>query len=188
MFLLDPPGDSQRRGQRARTLAKAAVLLACAGSTDAFHTSLGLRSFAPATKSLGSVSHQANPIVSLRQRTERPAVLGGLRAAAAPAAPTKDEAKPVLCPEEMYELAQVRASFLPPFSSLTSLLRVLTPSCVCVHVQTNFEDWNSSLRARDFEKAASFYSNDDLSFLPTVSSDFIRDKDSTRKYFADFVC
>ena len=54
-------------------------------------------------------------------------------------------------------------------------------------MQKNFADWNSALQARDFDKAASYYSTSNLSFLPTVSPEFIRDAPSTRRYFADFV-
>jgi uncharacterized protein (TIGR02246 family) len=57
----------------------------------------------------------------------------------------------------------------------------------CVFFQDNFAAWNAALKSRDYEKAASMYSSSDLSFLPTVSSDFIRDVPSTKRYFADFV-
>jgi uncharacterized protein (TIGR02246 family) len=53
--------------------------------------------------------------------------------------------------------------------------------------QKNFEQWNNALRARDFAKASSLYSATDLSFLPTMSSEFIRDAPSTQRYFADFI-
>ncbi len=43
------------------------------------------------------------------------------------------------------------------------------------------------MRQRDFEKATALYSKSDLSFLPTLSSEFIRDPPSAKRYFADFV-
>jgi uncharacterized protein (TIGR02246 family) len=60
---------------------------------------------------------------------------------------------------------------------------------LCVHcgLQQNFASWNQALKERDYEKAASLYSSSDLSFLPTVSSEFIRDPQATKRYFADFI-
>ena len=54
-------------------------------------------------------------------------------------------------------------------------------------VQTNFAAWNEALKLRDYDKAASLYSTSDLTFLPTVSPEFIRDSHGTRRYFKDFV-
>ncbi len=53
--------------------------------------------------------------------------------------------------------------------------------------QENFKAWNDALRAKDFNRATALYSSSDLTFLPTVSSDFIRDVPSTRRYFMAFV-
>jgi len=53
--------------------------------------------------------------------------------------------------------------------------------------QKNFQTWNDALKQRDIDKAASLYSATDLSFLPTVSPEFIRDAPSTKRYFADFI-
>jgi hypothetical protein len=54
-------------------------------------------------------------------------------------------------------------------------------------VQENFQKWNSALQTKDFEKVASLYSSTDLSFLPTVSPKFIRDPQSTKEYFTEFL-
>ncbi len=54
-------------------------------------------------------------------------------------------------------------------------------------MQENFKAWNDALKAKDYEKATALYSASDLSFLPTVSPDFIRDQPSTERYFQDFV-
>jgi uncharacterized protein (TIGR02246 family) len=53
--------------------------------------------------------------------------------------------------------------------------------------QANFKTWNDALLGKDFEKVASLYSSTDLSFLPTVSPKFIRDGQSTKEYFMDFL-
>ena len=53
--------------------------------------------------------------------------------------------------------------------------------------QDNFRSWNDALKAKDYETASALYSTSDLSFLPTVSSEFIRDAPSTKRYFQDFV-
>ena len=53
--------------------------------------------------------------------------------------------------------------------------------------QKNFNAWNEALKAQDYDKAAALYSSSDLTFLPTVSPDFIRDSHSTKRYFKDFV-
>ena len=53
--------------------------------------------------------------------------------------------------------------------------------------QENFKNWNNALKAKDCEKVASLYSSTDLSFLPTVSPKFIRDHQSTKEYFMDFL-
>ena len=54
-------------------------------------------------------------------------------------------------------------------------------------MQENFKNWNEALKAQDYEKVASLYSSTDLSFLPTVSPKFIRDRHSTKQYFMDFL-
>ncbi len=59
--------------------------------------------------------------------------------------------------------------------------------CWCCERQANFKAWNDALRAKDFNRATALYSTSDLTFLPTVSSDFIRDVPSTRRYFMAFV-
>ncbi len=41
--------------------------------------------------------------------------------------------------------------------------------------------------SRDYEKVAGLYSTTELSFLPTVSPNFIRDAKSTKQYFMDFL-
>ena len=53
--------------------------------------------------------------------------------------------------------------------------------------QENFKLWNDALKAKDYEKASALYCTTDLTFLPTVSPDFIRDAPSTKRYFQDFV-
>jgi uncharacterized protein (TIGR02246 family) len=53
--------------------------------------------------------------------------------------------------------------------------------------QANFKSWNDALKAKDFEKVAALYSSQDLSFLPTVSPKFIRDSQSTKEYFMEFL-
>eukprot|EP00291_Cryptomonas_curvata_P019599 CAMPEP_0172172560 /NCGR_PEP_ID=MMETSP1050-20130122/12518_1 /TAXON_ID=233186 /ORGANISM="Cryptomonas curvata, Strain CCAP979/52" /LENGTH=251 /DNA_ID=CAMNT_0012844121 /DNA_START=59 /DNA_END=810 /DNA_ORIENTATION=- len=53
--------------------------------------------------------------------------------------------------------------------------------------QENFKSWNDALKAKDYEKASALYCTTDLTFLPTVSPDFIRDAPSTKRYFQDFV-
>ncbi len=54
-------------------------------------------------------------------------------------------------------------------------------------MQENFKSWNDALKAKDYEKATALYSASDMSFLPTVSPDFIRDAPSAKRYFQDFV-
>jgi hypothetical protein len=54
-------------------------------------------------------------------------------------------------------------------------------------LQDNFRSWNDALKAKDYEMASALYSTSDLSFLPTVSPEFIRDAPSTKRYFQDFV-
>ncbi len=54
-------------------------------------------------------------------------------------------------------------------------------------MQDNFKTWNDALIAKDYEKVADLYSSTDLSFLPTVSPKFIRDGQSTREYFMEFL-
>jgi len=53
--------------------------------------------------------------------------------------------------------------------------------------QENFRRWNEALKSKDYIRVASMYSSTDLSFLPTVSPDFIRDSQSTEKYFIEFL-
>jgi uncharacterized protein (TIGR02246 family) len=53
--------------------------------------------------------------------------------------------------------------------------------------QKNFKRWNDALKAKDYERVAALYSSQDLSFLPTVSSKFIRDGESTKEYFVNFL-
>ena len=55
------------------------------------------------------------------------------------------------------------------------------------HVQENFKAWNDALKEKDYEKVAALYSSQDLSFLPTVSPKFIRDGESTKEYFVNFL-
>ena len=53
--------------------------------------------------------------------------------------------------------------------------------------QANFKKWNDALKEKDYEKVAALYSSTDLSFLPTVSPKFIRDPQSTKEYFMEFL-
>jgi len=53
--------------------------------------------------------------------------------------------------------------------------------------QDNFKRWNDALQTKDYKVVASLYSTSDLSFLPTVSADFIRDSPSTEAYFVEFL-
>merc|ERR1711966_593780 len=54
--------------------------------------------------------------------------------------------------------------------------------------QTNFKKWNDALQTKDPKKAAALYSATDLSFLPTVSGDFIKDSGKpTEEYFVEFI-
>ncbi len=75
---------------------------------------------------------------------------------------------------------------------MEQILDYLLHTCYCNNsagcwLQANFKAWNDALRARDFDRATALYSTSDLSFLPTVSPDFIRDVPSTRRYFMAFV-
>jgi uncharacterized protein (TIGR02246 family) len=54
-------------------------------------------------------------------------------------------------------------------------------------LQENFKIWNDALKEKDYDKVANLYSSTDLSFLPTVSPKFIRDGQSTREYFMEFL-
>jgi hypothetical protein len=66
--------------------------------------------------------------------------------------------------------------------------RFFSTLTLCVHVlQKNFQVWNDCLKAKDFQKASALYSSVDLSFLPTLSPDFIRDSPSAQQYFSEFV-
>jgi uncharacterized protein (TIGR02246 family) len=51
----------------------------------------------------------------------------------------------------------------------------------------NFQKWNDALQTKDPKKVAALYSNDGLSFLPTVSPEHIKGTDSTEQYFIAFV-
>ena len=53
--------------------------------------------------------------------------------------------------------------------------------------QANFKAWNDALKEKDYEKVAALYNSQNLSFLPTVSPKFIRDGESTKQYFMDFL-
>jgi uncharacterized protein (TIGR02246 family) len=53
--------------------------------------------------------------------------------------------------------------------------------------QENFQRWNNALKAKNYEKVAALYSTEDLSFLPTVSPEFIRDPEKTKEYFMEFL-
>jgi len=53
--------------------------------------------------------------------------------------------------------------------------------------QENFKRWNDALKSKDYEKVASLYSTTDLSFLPTVSAELVRDGPTTKEYFAEFL-
>ena len=44
-----------------------------------------------------------------------------------------------------------------------------------------------SAQTKDYEKVAALYSTQELSFLPTVSPNFIRDNNSAKEYFKDFL-
>jgi len=53
--------------------------------------------------------------------------------------------------------------------------------------QQNFKRWNDALQTREYENVAEIYSASELSFLPTVSPSFIRDSQSTKAYFMEFL-
>lgn len=53
--------------------------------------------------------------------------------------------------------------------------------------QDNFKRWNDALQTKDYKQVAALYSTSDVSFLPTVSADFIRDSPSTQAYFIEFL-
>jgi len=53
--------------------------------------------------------------------------------------------------------------------------------------QENFNKWNDALKSKDYEKVASLYSTTDLTFLPTVSAEFVRDGPTTKEYFMEFL-
>jgi uncharacterized protein (TIGR02246 family) len=53
--------------------------------------------------------------------------------------------------------------------------------------QENFHRWNEALKSKNPDQVAALYSTSDLSFLPTVSGNFIRDPSSTRAYFVEFI-
>lgn len=51
----------------------------------------------------------------------------------------------------------------------------------------NFKSWNDALQTKDPATVANLYSTSDLSFLPTVSPEHIKDLDNTEDYFTAFV-
>jgi uncharacterized protein (TIGR02246 family) len=53
--------------------------------------------------------------------------------------------------------------------------------------QDNFQMWNSALQTKDPKTVAKLYSSKDLSFLPTVSPEHIKDGASAEGYFTAFV-
>jgi uncharacterized protein (TIGR02246 family) len=53
--------------------------------------------------------------------------------------------------------------------------------------QDNFRRWNDALKEKNYDKVAALYCSQDLSFLPTVSPKFIRDGQSTKEYFVEFL-
>ncbi len=64
---------------------------------------------------------------------------------------------------------------------------VIKPYLKFFREQANFKSWNDALQTKDYEKVASLYSSTDLSFLPTVSPQFIRDSESAKGYFMEFL-
>ena len=53
--------------------------------------------------------------------------------------------------------------------------------------QANFQKWNDALQTKDAKAVASMYSENDLSFLPTVSPKHISKMGCTEEYFENFV-
>ena len=54
-------------------------------------------------------------------------------------------------------------------------------------MRENFRRWNDALLSNNYDSVAGLDSSTELSFLPTVSPEFIRDTQSTRQYFIDFL-
>ena len=53
--------------------------------------------------------------------------------------------------------------------------------------RANFKRWNDALQTKDAAAVASLYHDADLSFLPTVSPEHIKDGGGTEGYFEAFV-
>jgi hypothetical protein len=98
MFLLNDnhySQDGQSQSSSMRKVAKMALLLACAGTTEAFQpSSVMLRS--PASKAISVNQNARVPLIPLRERAANPAAVLGLKAQVTDAA----------CREKMYETAQ----------------------------------------------------------------------------------
>ena len=100
-----------------------------------------------------------------------------------------------LSSEDMYPIAQASQASSSRVGSTRWFCREFAQSdCLPNHSailtymsQDNFKRWNDALVEKDYEKVASLYSSTDLSFLPTVSPKFIRDGQSTREYFINFL-
>ena len=146
-----------------RDMARLALVVALASVTDAFRP-LALRSWS--SSQAISVKSQTQSL-QLRGRAQKPYFLMALGASTEP-----------VCREQMYETAQA-----------SSIFGILSRNFILNQcpLQANFRAWNEALKAQDYDKAASLYSSSDLSFLPTVSPEFIRDSHSTKRYFMDFV-
>jgi hypothetical protein len=119
MFLpMDTHSDGQQNRQSVRKAAKMALLLAFAGTADAFQP-MGLKPFLGSKASIARISQQV-PSISLRQGNEKPAFFQALKLSAVDPA----------CREKMYEIAQ--ASFiLGPYLCAPSLCQYLL-CCVSV--------------------------------------------------------
>jgi hypothetical protein len=154
-----------KRSGISKDLALVALIIAFAGNTDAFRP-LSLRTINPSTKIVSG--RPQLPTLGLRQQESKPRFLFGLRAAAT---------EPI-SREKMYQLAQVDQTHRS-FAHVQKIDFFVS--------QENFKTWNEALKARDYEKATSLYSTSDLTFLPTVSPEFIRDVPSTKRYFMDFI-
>jgi len=51
----------------------------------------------------------------------------------------------------------------------------------------NFDAWNKALKTKNDATVANMYASSDISFLPTVSPNFIRDNADAKMYFTDFL-
>jgi len=67
-----------------------------------------------------------------------------------------------------------------------SSLRPAAPDMVAI-ARANFQAWNDALQTKDPKAVANFYSEEELSFLPTVSSRHVNNLGGTEEYFAEFV-